>query len=261
MITETDRSYMKDAFAQLRDPVRLVVFTSALGCASCQAAVETAKAIRTQSPRIGLEPYDLTMDRDKTDQYGVQRAPCIIVQGGDGRPIKFYGTPKDVFFRVLVDCIAAVSTGKDWFPEEVRAPLAMLTSDVSIQVFVENGCEACRPVAETAIGLGLSSNYIYADVVIAEDFPDLMKKHLIGSLTKTVFGGNLHLDGHVTEILFLEMIFQAEGLKPGLGKHCVVCGNPSSDVICTTCKTKIQAEAVDHKLRSEKLGKSDSRRS
>jgi hypothetical protein len=33
----------------------------------------------------------------------------------------------------------------------------------------------------------------------------------------------------------------------------MVCGASSADIICTACKSRIQAEAVDHKRRDEKF--------
>lgn len=261
MQNQNEKAYLDSSFALLQDHVKIILFTSDVGCALCPPAAALVKDLRSRSSKIVVESYDITMDRDMSEQYGVKRAPCIIVQGRDMRLFKVYGLPEHVFLEVLADGIAGISSGRVWFPQEVSAPLRMLSSDVSIQVFVENTCTRCKPVAETAIGLALESDHIITDIVIGAQFPDLMKKYGIDELPKTIFGNNLHLDGHVTESVFLEMIFKAEGLKPGLGKRCLVCGSESPDTICMACKARIQAEAVDHKLRSEKLGKSDARRS
>jgi hypothetical protein len=61
------------------------------------------------------------------------------------------------------------------------------------------------------------------------------------------------MDGHVTEAQFLEMIFEAEGLQTGPDRRCLTCGQPSPDIICGSCKRKIQAEAVDHKRKVERV--------
>ncbi|MDH4100910.1 MAG: hypothetical protein OEV28_10095 [Nitrospirota bacterium] len=42
--------------------------------------------------------------------------------------------------------------------------------------------------------------------------------------------------------------------------HCTVCGQPSFDTICDTCKAKIQGEALDSKHQVEKEGKTDTGR-
>lgn len=240
------------ALAHMKNPVRMVLFTSDVGCEACPGVRKLARAIKTHSPKIALEEYDLVMDRDKTVQYGIRMVPAMVVQGEEGYTATFYGLIEDVFLGVLLDSILAISGKKEWFQEEIRNTLKLLARDVKIQVYVESDCPQCRPVAETAIGLALESKLIYTDIIIASDFPELIRKYEIKTLPKTIFGENLHMDGHVTESVFLEMIFKAEGLQPSQGRRCLTCGKPSSDLICMECKTRIQAEAVDHKRKTEK---------
>ncbi|HXY53979.1 MAG TPA: thioredoxin family protein [Nitrospirota bacterium] len=243
------------ALAHMKNPVRLVLFTRDVGCETCPEARKLVRAIRTHSPKIALEEYDMVMDRDKTSQYDIKMVPAIVVQGGEGHAVTFSGLLEDVFLEVLFDTILAVSEKKVWFPEKIRSTLKYLSRDVKIQVYVESDCPQCRPVAETAIGLALENKIIYTDIVIASDFPELIRKYDIKTLPKTIFGENLHMDGHVTESEFLEMIFKAEGLQPSKGRRCLTCGKPSPDLICTECKTRIQAEAVEHKRKTEKTMK------
>ncbi len=234
-------------------PVKLVLFTSDTGCVACSDMLELVRAIKNKFNKIALETYDVVMDRDKSEHYGVTLAPALVVQGGDTSVVKFYGMMEDVFLDILLSTISAVSNGKLWFPRDVERALTHLTNDVSVRVFVESDCAQCRPVAETAIGLGIESKLVTTSIFVASDFPELIKRYQITKLPKTIFGENLHLDGHVTESTFLEMIFQAEGLKTGPDKKCLVCGVSSPDTICENCKAKIQAEAVNHKLKGEKL--------
>jgi hypothetical protein len=200
-----------------------------------------------------LETYDVVMDRDKSELYDVKLVPALVVQGGDGKAAKFYGMIEDVLLEILMSTINAVSRGKIWFPHDVERVLTHLTNDVSVRVFLDSDCAECRPVAITALALGLESKLVSTSIFVASDFPELIKRYHITELPKTIFGENLHLDGHVTESVFLEMIFQAEGLKTGPDKKCLVCGTSSPDTICANCKAKIQAEAVNHKLKGEKL--------
>jgi alkyl hydroperoxide reductase subunit AhpF len=257
MSTESPQKLIQNTLGHMKNPVRLVVFSSDTGCVQCPAVIALAKEIKSQSAKIALEVYDITMDRDKTELYSVQAAPALVVQGGRGRAVRFYGMVKDIFLDVLLDCIAAVSADRVWFTDSIRSTVKFLEKDVHIQVFVENTCRQCRPVAETAIGLALENDLIHTDILIASDFPDLVSKHRITTLPKTIFGGNLHMDGHVSESEFLEMIFEAEGLRSTREKRCLVCGNPSPDTICASCKAKIQAEAVGHKLSEEKTRHSE----
>jgi thiol-disulfide isomerase/thioredoxin len=244
---------IQERLAHMKNPARLILFTRDIGCESCPEALERVRAIKARAPKVALEVYDQVMDRDKAEQYGVKHVPAVVVQGVNGRLVRFYGLIEDVFFKILLETIVSVAENKVWFPDKIRRTLSHLTKDVGIQVFVETDCTLCRPVAETAIGLSFESDLISSDVIIASSFPELVKKHSIKTLPKTIFGSNLHMDGHVTESQFLEMIFEAEGVQAGPDRRCLVCGNPSQDAVCSSCKTKIQAEALDHKRKGEKI--------
>jgi predicted amidophosphoribosyltransferase len=43
-------------------------------------------------------------------------------------------------------------------------------------------------------------------------------------------------------------------------KHCRVCGEPATDIICQSCQAKIQGEAAHRKQQIEKEAKTDTGR-
>jgi predicted amidophosphoribosyltransferase len=43
-------------------------------------------------------------------------------------------------------------------------------------------------------------------------------------------------------------------------KHCSVCGEPATDIICQSCQAKIQGEAAHRKQQIEKEAKTDTGR-
>jgi hypothetical protein len=251
----SDRSlHLIERMPMLKKPVRIIVFTTDVGCRSCPDMVALGRKLKDHFDRmIALETYDVVMDRDKARLYNIKLTPTIIVQGGDGQWIAFSGYVEDRMLDVLLMTIAEMSETRVRFPDNIRGALHHLSRDVNIRVFMEAGCAQCRPVAETAIGLALTSSLVSVDVIDAGDYPDLVKKFGIDELPTTIFGENLQMKGHVTEGQFIEMVFQAEGIKPGRDKRCLICGKPTPDVICASCKTRIEAEAKDHKLKSEKM--------
>jgi len=257
MISDKALLLIRSKAQAMSKPVRLVLFTSDIACEACPEMDELARAIKSKFDKIALETYDLVMDRDKSEQYGVKFVPALVVQGTEGGAVTFCGMIEDVCLDILLSTINAVSHSKPWFPNDIIRVLSHLTNQVSVRVFADSDCEQCRPVIETAVGLGLENKLISTSVFLASDFPELVKRYHITELPKTIFGENLHLDGHVTESVFLEMIFQSEGLKTGSDKKCLVCGTPSQETICANCKAKIQAEAVNHKLKGERLGRQE----
>ena len=38
------------------------------------------------------------------------------------------------------------------------------------------------------------------------------------------------------------------------GSVCMICGKPSKQQICESCRVKLEAEAIHHKLQTEKSG-------
>jgi len=252
MFNQTSLKIMQLSSTQLIKPVRLVVFTRDAVCNACQNVSELSRTIKMQMNKIALETYDVVMDRDKTEQYGIQRTPALVVQGGAGQKITFYGYTENLFLQLLLNTIEAVSTAKEWLPEDMKRSLQRLDNDVMIRVFVSNNCMLCKTVAEVAIGLALACNRVNTAVIMADDFPELKTKYRINALPKTVFGEDLQVDGNISEVKFLENIFEAEGIKTGPDKRCLACGNASTDIICSNCKIRIQAEALDYKLKFEK---------
>ena len=257
MIDENSLKIVLLNAGQVAKPVRLIVFTKDTGGEPHEAMVRLARAIKDHMGKIALETYDVVMDRDKTEQYDIQRVPSMVVQSGDGQLITFYGMIGTDMLSMLVNTVRALSDAKPWLPEEIRQTLKRLAKDVTIQVFVDSSSTQSRSAAETAINLAIESMHITTTIIIARDFPELMKKYTITVLPKIIIGENLQKDGELPLSDFTEMIFHAEGAKPGPDKRCLVCGALSSDSICATCKNRIQAEALDHKLKIEKQKQPD----
>jgi len=254
MPKESTQQIIRVSLGQLKQPVRLAVFTSDTDRDLSPDALLTARAMKAASSRIALETYDITMDRDKSEEYGVKLAPTFVVQSQDGRAVKFSGALEGVSLLLLLDAITGIAEGRVWFPEKIGSTLKKLSQKVPVQVLLENDCALCKPVAETAIGLALTSKQVSTEIIVADDYPELLSKLKVKILPFTVFGRRLSLEGHVSESSFLEMLFKAEMQKAaGQDVRCMVCGQPSPELICGSCKMKIQAEAVDHKRKDEKF--------
>jgi alkyl hydroperoxide reductase subunit AhpF len=253
MVRLSEQQMIRTSLADMKQPVRLVVFTRDRDCDECPGALELAQAIRTAAPKVAIETYDITMDRDKTEEYGVKRVPSFVVQSTTRRSVTFSGAVEGLSLVMLLDAIGGVANNRAWFPDRVSSTLALLRQEVNVQVFLENDCTLCKPVAEIAMGLALTNRMVSAELIVADDFPDLLAKHRIKVLPFIRFGEKLSLDGHVPESEFLEMLFQAQGQTGATEKRCVICGQPSPDMICDSCKAKIQAEAINHKRKDEHL--------
>src|SRR5512142_1045907 len=123
MLSEAGRSAMETIPAALARPVRLILFTSDTGCEACPDMGGLALAIKKRSGKVALETYDLVMDRDKSEQYGIKQAPALVVQGGSEQTVTFYGLIEDMVLDVLLSAIRAISDARMWFPDNIRRTL------------------------------------------------------------------------------------------------------------------------------------------
>ncbi|HEV8643301.1 MAG TPA: hypothetical protein VGV13_19645 [Methylomirabilota bacterium] len=127
---------VRQAFAQLRDPVKLVVFSQSLEAADlCAENEQLVREVVTLSDKISVEVLNLAIDRERSAQYGIDRVPAIVVEGARDFGIRFYGVPTGYEFSNLIDAIVVASTGEPALSQETRTALAGLTADVDIKVF------------------------------------------------------------------------------------------------------------------------------
>jgi alkyl hydroperoxide reductase subunit AhpF len=127
---------VRKQFAQLRDPVKLVVFSQSLEAGDlCMENEQLVREVAGLDDRIDVEVLNLAIDRERAEAYGVDRVPSIVVQGARDYGLRFYGVPSGYEFSNLIDAIVVASTGEPALSEATRTALAGLTSDVDIKVF------------------------------------------------------------------------------------------------------------------------------
>ena len=87
------------------------------------------------SDQITVEEYNLVLDKDQVETYGVQRVPAIAVVGQADVGIRFYGMPEGHELVSLVEAITLVAAGDSGLSDESRALIASVDQPIDIQVF------------------------------------------------------------------------------------------------------------------------------
>ncbi len=129
-------SQIRDLFLELRDPVKLVVFSQSLAAADLCAQNEAlAREVAEISDTISVEVLNLAIDRERAEDYGVTQVPAIVVEGARDYGLRFYGVPTGYEFSNLIDAIVIASTGEPTLSDATRTALAGLEDDVDIKVF------------------------------------------------------------------------------------------------------------------------------
>jgi alkyl hydroperoxide reductase subunit AhpF len=135
ILSDRDRQAVQKEFESLASPVKLTVFSQALGSEACAETERLIKEVVECSEKLSMEILNLVLDREKAEAYGVDRVPAVVVEGAQDYGIRFLGIPGGYEFSNLIDSIVVASTGKPGLSIETQEALAGLKSPVHIRVF------------------------------------------------------------------------------------------------------------------------------
>ena len=135
ILSDRDRTTVRDELAKLAGPVKLVVFTSALGSETSVEAERLVREVAECSDQVTAEVLNLHIDRERAVAYGVERQPAIVVEGAKDYGIRFFGVPMGYEFSNLIDSMLAVSSGAPQLSAASLERLQGLTEPVHLQVF------------------------------------------------------------------------------------------------------------------------------
>ena len=141
LLSSGDQQKLREAFGEMRRPVRLLFFTQTFDCETCVTTRQILDELPALSDRISIEEINLVLDRDKARQYGVERAPAVVLVGQDeagadrDSRIRFLGAPAGYEFISLVQAILLVGGGGSQLTDASRGRLAEVDGPVTMQVF------------------------------------------------------------------------------------------------------------------------------
>ena len=141
LLAPADQQKLRDAFAEMTAPVRLLFFTQTIGCETCLQTRQILDELPALSDKISIDEVNLVLDRDKAASYGIDRAPAVALAsvGGDGAltdaRIRFLGAPAGYEFISLVQAVLLVGGRPSSLSDEHRRRLAALDTPLVMQVF------------------------------------------------------------------------------------------------------------------------------
>ncbi len=213
LLQEADRKVLEEKFADLKNPVKLIVFTQEMECQYCKETRQLAEEVAALSDSISLEVYDFVANKDIADKYNVDKIPAtIIMAGGDDAKdygIRFYGIPSGYEFSSIIEDIMMVSEGESGLSAETKAWVAALESPVHMQVFVTPTCPYCPRAVLLGHQLAMESDMITADMVEAIEFPHLSNKYSVQGVPRTVINETVHMEGAAPEAMLLGKLKEA----------------------------------------------------
>ena len=138
LLSEEIKKEVQTELQGLEKEVKLIVFTQEIECEYCNENRLLAEEIASLSDKIKVEVYNFTLDKNKVEEYKIDKIPAIAVCDETGKDygIRFYGIPAGYEFTSLMEAMRIVSSGESGLEEESKKELQKLNKPVHIQVFV-----------------------------------------------------------------------------------------------------------------------------
>jgi len=140
LLSPSDQQQLRSSFEALTRSVRLVFFSQAVGCETCDETRQILREITDLTDRVTVEELSLVLEKDRAAEYGVDRVPAIVLLGGDEAEdsrIRFLGAPEGWDFLSLVDAVLLVGgASTETLSEATIARVGQLTESLALQVFV-----------------------------------------------------------------------------------------------------------------------------
>jgi glutaredoxin-like protein len=136
MLKDADKEQVQKQFEELVNPVQLIMFTQTIECEFCAETRDLVEEVTALSEKVEAVVYNFVTDKDKADDYGVDKIPAIAVIGEKDYGVRLYGIPAGYEFTSLIEAIKTVSTGKSGLSDATKEALADIDEPVQFQVFV-----------------------------------------------------------------------------------------------------------------------------
>ena len=225
LIPTPEKARLKRDFRKhLKSAVALRLFTQrpspiaipGRDCRYCPQTLRLLEELAALSPKLELEAVDFHAEPDRAQQNAVSRIPAILLETAAGQPkgrARFYGLPLGYQLPVFIESVKAVSRGTTRLSLTTRKQLRRVSRPVHLQVFVTPGSEISAGMALLAHAMAVESPHITADVIEAEEFPDLARRYGVRQVPLTIINEFATVAGMVSEDELLEKTLQA-GLNP-----------------------------------------------
>lgn len=216
VLDEQVKTEVKKIFNDLKEAVKLVVFTQespivmpTLECENCRDNRLLMEELSSLSDKISIEVYDFLKDKEKVEEYKIEKIPANVIKSEIDYGIRFFGMPAGYEFSTLIEAIKLVSNRDSGIAAEVKEKIKTITKFVHIKVFVTLTCPYCPQAAITAFKFAMENQSITAETINAQEFPHLAQRFNVFAVPKIVINDTAQFEGALPESQFLEKILSS----------------------------------------------------
>ncbi len=209
LLQDKDKEYLKNEFSKLPNQIKLILFTQSDNCMYCKEEKELIQELGELSDKIKVEFYDYDTQKDKAEQYKIDKGPALIIEGVKDYGIRYYGIPAGYEFSSIVEDIMDVSLGKSNLTSESIKKIKGINKPIRIQVFVTPSCPYCPRAVRMAHKIAMENDLVTGDMVEATEFPEISNKYGVQSVPKIVINETVEFVGALPEDQFVDWVMSA----------------------------------------------------
>lgn len=135
MLQDREKKLVAEVFKELKNPVKLINFTQELECQFCRETRQLLEEVAQLSEKVSLQVYNFQLDKQKVEEYQVDKIPATVIEGEKDYGIRYYGAPVGYEFATLLTGIADVSKVESNLKPETKKALKKIDQGVHLQVF------------------------------------------------------------------------------------------------------------------------------
>lgn len=207
------RKQLQSVLSQMKDNVRLVLFTQEIECQYCKDAHQFAKELVALDSHLTLSVYKLVEDKAMAERYGVDKVPAMLLLDKDDQDtrIRFYGIPAGFEINSFLFTILAASGHREEIPPEISERIARIDKDLTLKVFVSLSCPHCPDAVMAANFLAMANPKIHAEMIETAMFTHLAIRYNVSGVPKTVVNDKVEWVGAAPIPAMLDAMEKVEG--------------------------------------------------
>ena len=155
-----------------------------------------------------MESYDFTLDKEKVEQFKIDKVPATVIMGKEDFGIRFYGITAGYEFASLLETIYMIASGEQHLSKNTIEKIRSISSPVKLQIFVTTTCPYCPPAVMLAHKLSMMNPLISSEMIDATEFPELAAQFNIHGVPRIVINESEYFEGALPEEMYVERIVQ-----------------------------------------------------
>jgi glutaredoxin-like protein len=136
MLQEKEKKMVADILKGVTKPVKLINFTQEVECQFCHETRQLLQEISELSDLVSLEVYDFQLDKNKVEQYKIDKIPATVIEGATDYGVRYYGAPVGYEFATLLADMVTISKRETDLKPQTKEALKGIDKKIHLQVFV-----------------------------------------------------------------------------------------------------------------------------